>query len=89
MNSPFRWRCMQWPSTGARQDVEGGKQRRGAVRGVLVDLGPGMLGAGRAIGAGALQGLNLAFLLNGQHHRVGGRSHVEADHILYLGGEGG
>lgn len=39
--------------------------------------------------AGALQSLDLALLIDGQHHGVGRWVHVEADHILDLGGEGG
>lgn len=74
---------------GARQDVEGGKQRRGAVTGIVVGLGGGMAGGERTVGAGPLQRLDLAFLVNGQHDRVGGWVHVQADHILDLGGEGG
>lgn len=74
---------------GAGQDVEGGKQRRGAVTGIVVGLGGGMAGSERLVGASALQGLDLAFLIDGQHHRVGGRGHVEADDILDFGGEGG
>jgi hypothetical protein len=73
---------------GTGQDVEGGKQRRRAVTGIVVGLGGGMAGGERPIGAGPLQRLDLALLVDGQHHRVGGRVYVEADDILDLGGEG-
>ena len=39
---------------GARQDVEGGKQRRGAVTGIVVGLSGGMAGGERTVGAGSL-----------------------------------
>jgi hypothetical protein len=32
--------------------------------------------------------VNLAFLVDGQNHRMGGWSHVEADHVLNLFGKG-
>ena len=74
---------------GTRQDIEGSKQCRRAVTGIVVGLGGGMAGGERTVGAGPLQRLDLALLVDGQHHRVGGRVHVQADDILDLGGEGG
>ncbi len=47
-----------------------------------------MAGGERPVGVGSLQRLDLALLVDGQHHRVGGWGHVEADDILDLGGEG-
>ena len=47
-----------------------------------------MPGPERQVGAGALQSLDLALLVDGQHDGMGGRVHVEADHILDLLGEG-
>jgi hypothetical protein len=44
---------------GARQDVEGCKQRRGAVTDIVVGLGGGMAGGERTVGAGPLQRLDL------------------------------
>ncbi len=38
---------------------------------------------------GPVERLNLAFLVNGDHHRVAGRIHVETDDIIKLGGEVG
>ncbi len=46
-----------------------------------------MAGGERTVGAGPLQGLDLAPLVDGQHHRMGRRIHVEADDILDLGVE--
>ena len=73
---------------GACQDVEGGQQRRGVVAGMVVGLGDGMPGRERPVGAGPHQRLDLALLVDGQHHRVGGRVHLQAGQILDLGGEG-
>jgi hypothetical protein len=44
---------------GAVEDVEGGKQRRGAVPGVVVGLGGRVPGGDRQIGTRALQSLDL------------------------------
>lgn len=44
---------------GARQDVEGGKQCRGSVTGIVVGLGGGMARGERTVWAGALQCLDL------------------------------
>lgn len=73
---------------GAFQDVEGGKQRRGAVAGVVVCLSGRMPGPEWLIGTGSLQGLDLALLVDGQHDGVGGRLHIETDDILDFFGEG-
>ena len=73
---------------GARQDVEDGQQRRGAMTGMVMGLGDGMPGRERPVGAGPHQRLDLALLVDGQHPRVGGRVHLQAGHILDLGGEG-
>ena len=40
-------------------------------------------------GLGAVEGLDLRFLVDREHHRLRGRMHVEADNILDLLGEGG
>lgn len=47
----------------AFQDVEGGKQGRGAVAGVVVRLSGGMPGPERLVGTGSLQGLDLGLLI--------------------------
>ena len=51
-------------------------------------------GAGTALlegqaGLGAIERLDLALLVDGQHQRAGGRIEVEADHVLDLGDEVG
>lgn len=46
---------------GARQDVEGRKQRRGAVTGIIVGRGGGMAGGKRTVGERPLRRLDLVF----------------------------
>ncbi|TXM94973.1 hypothetical protein FV223_02570 [Methylobacterium sp. WL116] len=69
-------------------DVEGGKQRRCAVTGIVVSLDGGIAGGERPVGTSPLQHLDLALLVDGQHHIVGGRLHVKAHDILDLLGKG-
>ena len=71
----------------ALQDVEGGEQGGDAVALVIVRHGPGpSLLQGKA-GLSAVQGLDLRFLVDAEHHCVGGRTNIEADDIADLGGE--
>lgn len=72
----------------AFQDVEGGKQGRRPVAGVVMRLSGRMSGTVGPIGTGAFQSLDLGLFVYGQHDGVGGRIHVETDHILHLLGEG-
>jgi len=74
---------------GAVQDVEGGKQGGGAVALVIVGHGGALTRLQRQARLGAVESLDLALLINGQHHGVARRLHVEADHILDFFGEGG
>ena len=76
------------PDYGALQYVERGKQRRGAVADVVVGLGLGATWCDGPAGAGALQGLDLALLVEREHDGVAWRVHVEADDVLDLLGEG-
>ncbi len=73
---------------GAFQDGKGREQGRGAVAGVVVGLGCGMSWSEGPVGTRALQGLDLALLVDGEHDGMGRRLHVEANHILNLLDEG-
>ncbi|KQU03490.1 hypothetical protein ASG60_16630 [Methylobacterium sp. Leaf469] len=73
---------------GAIQDVEGGKQGRGAVAGIVVGLRGWVAWTEGLIGAGALQGLDPALFVDGQHHGVGRRIHIKAHDLLDFLGEG-
>ncbi len=73
---------------GALKDVQGGEQGRGAVTPVVVGLGGGDPWSERLVGTGALQGLDPALLIDGEHDRMGERIHVETHHILDLLGKG-
>jgi hypothetical protein len=58
---------------GTRQDIKGSKQCRRAVTGVVMGLGGRMAGGEWPVEAGPLQRLDLALLIDGQHHRMGRR----------------
>jgi len=77
------------PDHGAVQRVQRGEQRRGAVALVIVRHRPTLAGLQRQAGLGAVERLDLALLVDRQHHRVAGRIHVEPDDVLHLGGERG
>jgi hypothetical protein len=71
----------------AVQHVEGGEQRRRAVALVVVRHGPGAAALHGQAGLRSVERLDLALLVDGQHHRVGGRIDVEPDDVPDLGGE--
>ena len=72
---------------GAVEDVEGGKQRGGAVALVVVRHGPCPPRLHRQSRLGAIERLDLALLVDREDDGVGGRIDVEADHVLELLGE--
>ncbi len=72
---------------GSVEHVEGGEQRRCAVAFVVVCHRPAFAGLERQAGLRAVEGLNLAFLVDRDDHGVLGRVHVEADDVLDLGRE--
>ena len=74
---------------GAVEDVEGGKQRGRAVALVVVGHGAAFPGLHGQAGLGAIERLDLALLVDRQHHGVGRRVHVEADDVLDLLGKSG
>ena len=60
-----------------------------AVALVIVGHGAAFSGLQGQAGLGAVERLNLALLVDRQHHGMGRRVHVEADDVLDLRGEGG
>ena len=68
----------------AIEDVEGGKQRCGAMPLVVVGHGPAAALLHRQAGLGAVQSLDLAFFVNGKNERVCGRHHIKPNDILNL-----
>ena len=73
----------------AGRDVERRKQRRGAVALLVMGHGSGAAFLQRQARLGAIESLNLAFLVDGQHKRPLRRVEVEADDIIDLNGEVG
>jgi len=76
------------PQHDAIEDVEGREQSGRAVALVVVGHGPALAGLDRQAWLGGVERLDLALLVDRQHHGVGGRVHVEADDVLDLLGEG-
>jgi hypothetical protein len=68
----------------AFQDIEGGEQGGGAVALVVVGHGGATPFLHRQTGLGAIQGLDLALLVEAEHDGVGWRTDIEADHLLEL-----
>ena len=71
------------------EDVEGGEQGGGSVALVVMGHRRAFAGLDRQTRLGPIQRLDLALFVDGQHHGVMGRAHVEADDVLDLLGEGG
>ena len=72
---------------GAVEDVERGEQGGGAVPLVIVRHGSGAPRLHRQSRLGAVEGLDLALLVDREDDGVGRRVDVEADHVLELLGE--
>ena len=73
----------------AVEDVEGGEQRGGAVADIVVGHGPGLAGLERQTRLGAVERLDLAFLVDREHDRMARRRQVEPDNVRELGDEVG
>jgi hypothetical protein len=73
----------------AIERVEGGKQGGRAVALVVMRHGPALAGLERQTRLGAIERLDLGFLVDRQHHGMGRRMHIEADNVLDLFSEGG
>lgn len=69
------------------QNIERGEQGGRAVSLVIVDHGPAFSGFERQAGLCAVERLDLALLIDGDHDGVSRRVHVEANDILDLLGE--
>ena len=71
----------------AVEHAERGEQGSGAVPLVIVRHGLAAPGLDRQSGLGAVERLDLALLVNRQHHGVGRRINIEPDDIRQLGGK--
>lgn len=71
----------------AVEDVECGEQRRGAVPLVIVSHGSEPALLQRQTRLGAIEGLNLALLVDRQHDGVGRRIDIQPDNVAQLGDE--
>ena len=71
----------------AVEDVEGGEQRRGAIPLVIVCHGSEPALLQRQAWLGAIEGLNLALLVDRQHDGMGRRIDIEPDNVAQLGDE--
>ena len=69
---------------GALRDIQGGKERGGAMALIIVRHRAAATGLERQAGLGAIQGLDLAFLIHAQDHGMLGRVQIQAHHILQL-----
>ena len=68
-------------------NIEGGEQGGDTIAFVIVGHGPAFARLERQPRLGAVERLDLALLINRQHHRVHRRIHVEPDDVLDLLGE--
>jgi hypothetical protein len=71
----------------AVEHVEGGEQRRGAVALVVEGHGARLALLHGQARLGSIQSLNLALLVDREHHGMGRRIDVQPDHVPELGGE--
>ena len=70
------------PDDGAIEDIEGSKQRRGAVPFVVMRHCAGAARFHRQARLGAVERLDLALFVDREDHRMSGRVDVEADNVL-------
>jgi len=75
------------PDHGSVENVEGGEQRRRAIALVVAGHRPAFAGLERQARLRAVEGLNLALLVDRDDHRVLGRVHIEADDVFDFGRE--
>ncbi len=73
---------------GAIEHIESGEPGCGAVTLVIMGHGAATSGLERQAGLGAIECLDLTFLVDRHDDGVGGRVHVETDDVLHLLGEG-
>ena len=73
----------------AVERIEGSEQRGRAVANIVVRDGAGLARLERQAGLGPVQRLDLGFLVDREDQSMLGRSDIQADHVLELGGEVG
>src|SRR3954463_5577963 len=69
---------------GAVEDIKGGEQGGGAVALVIMGHGAGAALLQRQAGLGPVEGLDLALLVDRQHHGMSRRVDVEPDNVTQL-----
>ena len=72
----------------AFQHVERGEQAGGAMPLIVVGHRPAAALLHRQAGLGAVERLDLRFLIDRQHQAVGRRIEIQPDHVAQLGGKG-
>ena len=70
------------PDDGAIEDIEGSKQRRGAMPFVVMRHCAGAARFHRQARLGAVERLDLALFVDREDHRMSGRVDIEADNVL-------
>ena len=75
------------PGDPAVEHVQGGKQCRRSIAEIIVRHRPSASPLHRQAGLGSVQGLDLAFFINREHHRMRWRVDVKPDHIAQFGGK--
>jgi len=75
------------PKTVFFQGIQGSKQRRGVMALVVMRQAPALPGLERQAGLGAVDRLDLGFLVDREHKGMSGRGHVEAHNNFEFLGE--
>ena len=83
----WRWRCMQRPMTLPSSRLRAANRVVDAVPLVIVGHRLAAPRLDRQSGLGAVERLDLALLVDRQHHRMGRRIDIEPDDVGQLGGE--
>lgn len=85
LSMPVAWHA--GPDHLAVQHVESSEQGRGAIALVVVGHGARAALFHWQAGLGAVEGLDLALLIDTEHERLVGGIEVEPDHVLHFGGK--
>ena len=75
------------PENRALQRVQRSEQRGRAVADIVVSEGGALARLERQSGLRAIECLNLALLVDGQHHGMARRRHIEPHHVIEFGGK--
>ena len=89
MNSWCRWARHAAANDLAFEHAERREQGRGAIALVVVSEGRALAPLHRQAGLGTVERLDLTLFVDGDHHGMARRVHVEADDVVELGGEVG